>query len=66
MAPEHVVSERRSPVFGPSRPTGRDGFAGRLTLMVDEKHQSYDRPPLSKEYIDGVELTERPRFSGVH
>jgi 3-phenylpropionate/trans-cinnamate dioxygenase ferredoxin reductase component len=29
------------------------GFAGRLTLVGDEVHRPYDRPPLSKEYLQG-------------
>ncbi|MCH2411956.1 MAG: pyridine nucleotide-disulfide oxidoreductase, partial [Acidimicrobiales bacterium] len=27
----------------------RDGFAGRISLIGDELHQPYDRPPLSKQ-----------------
>ncbi|MFC5747598.1 FAD-dependent oxidoreductase [Actinomadura rugatobispora] len=31
----------------------RDGFRGRLTLIGDEPHQPYDRPPLSKQVLTG-------------
>ncbi|NNE73961.1 MAG: FAD-dependent oxidoreductase [Acidimicrobiales bacterium] len=31
----------------------RDGFAGRLTLVGDEPHEPYDRPPLSKQLLAG-------------
>lgn len=33
------------------------GFTGRITLVGDEPHLPYDRPPLSKEYLDASELT---------
>jgi NADPH-dependent 2,4-dienoyl-CoA reductase/sulfur reductase-like enzyme len=29
------------------------GFDGRLTVIGDEKHRPYDRPPLSKEFLVG-------------
>ncbi len=31
----------------------REGFAGTLTLIGDEADQPYDRPPLSKQVLDG-------------
>ncbi len=31
----------------------RHGFAGRLTLVGDESHPPYDRPPLSKQVMSG-------------
>jgi NADPH-dependent 2,4-dienoyl-CoA reductase/sulfur reductase-like enzyme/ferredoxin len=31
----------------------REGFAGSLTMIGDEPHQPYDRPPLSKQVLDG-------------
>ena len=31
----------------------REGFAGSLTLIGDEPYRPYDRPPLSKQVLDG-------------
>ena len=31
----------------------RDGFTGRITLVGDEPHAPYDRPPLSKQFLSG-------------
>ena len=31
----------------------REGFTGPLTLIGDEAHEPYDRPPLSKQVLDG-------------
>ncbi|NJC68320.1 FAD-dependent oxidoreductase [Planosporangium thailandense] len=31
----------------------REGFTGSLTLIGDEPHRPYDRPPLSKQVLDG-------------
>jgi len=31
----------------------RDGFEGRISLVGDEPHAPYDRPPLSKKYLAG-------------
>ncbi|WP_433063273.1 FAD-dependent oxidoreductase [Dactylosporangium sp. CS-033363] len=42
----------------------RDGFRGRLTLIGDEPFGPYDRPPLSKQVLDGwlpADGTELPR-----
>jgi 3-phenylpropionate/trans-cinnamate dioxygenase ferredoxin reductase component len=30
-----------------------DGFAGRIVLFGDEPHRPYERPPLSKDYLQG-------------
>ncbi len=30
-----------------------DGFDGRITLIGDEPHRPYERPPLSKDYLQG-------------
>src|SRR5204862_2741488 len=32
----------------------RDGFDGSLTILGDEDHQPYDRPPLSKQVLTGT------------
>ena len=32
----------------------RDGFTGSITLIGDEKYLPYDRPPLSKQALDGL------------
>jgi NADPH-dependent 2,4-dienoyl-CoA reductase/sulfur reductase-like enzyme len=41
----------------------RDGFAGTITLIGDEPHAPYDRPPLSKQFLAGT--VERDRLSLV-
>ncbi|MFJ4918396.1 NAD(P)/FAD-dependent oxidoreductase [Streptomyces sp. NPDC088725] len=37
----------------------RGGFAGTLTLVGDEVHPPYDRPPLSKQLLSGAWESER-------
>jgi NADPH-dependent 2,4-dienoyl-CoA reductase/sulfur reductase-like enzyme len=37
----------------------REGFTGQLTLVGDEPHLPYDRPPLSKEFLRGELEVER-------
>lgn len=37
----------------------RDGFSGRITLIGDERHPPYDRPPLSKNVLLGKWGVER-------
>lgn len=32
----------------------REGYSGSITLLSDEEHLPYDRPPLSKEFLDGT------------
>ena len=32
----------------------RDGYRGAVTVIGDERHQPYDRPPLSKQVLAGV------------
>jgi NADPH-dependent 2,4-dienoyl-CoA reductase/sulfur reductase-like enzyme/ferredoxin len=42
----------------------QEGFAGSLTLIGDEPHEPYDRPPLSKQVLDGwvpAQRTTLPR-----
>lgn len=41
----------------------KSGFAGRITLVGAESHLPYDRPPLSKAYLDSVDGSpESPTF----
>lgn len=40
----------------------RQGFAGELTLVGEESHAPYDRPPLSKQVLSGQWEPERTRF----
>lgn len=41
----------------------KDGFDGRITLVGAEPHLPYDRPPLSKEFLDATgERKETPAF----
>jgi 3-phenylpropionate/trans-cinnamate dioxygenase ferredoxin reductase subunit len=35
------------------------GFEGAVTLLGDERHQPYERPPLSKGYLRGEERAEK-------
>lgn len=46
--------------------TARDnGFGGRITLIGDEIHLPYDRPPLSKEYLGSGPPPDTHRLPGV-
>lgn len=36
----------------------RQGYAGRITLIGEEPHPPYKRPPLSKTYLSGAATTE--------
>lgn len=38
------------------------GYTGRLTLIGEEVHHPYDRPPLSKEYLAEGDLTTIHEF----
>ncbi|WP_261575903.1 NAD(P)/FAD-dependent oxidoreductase [Frankia gtarii] len=40
----------------------RDGYTGRLTLIGDEPHLPYDRPPLSKQLLSGAWDADRLRL----
>ncbi|MEO7122566.1 MAG: FAD-dependent oxidoreductase [Lacisediminihabitans sp.] len=37
-----------------ARALRREGFDGSITVVGDETHRPYDRPPLTKEYLAGV------------
>ncbi|MTE18802.1 NAD(P)/FAD-dependent oxidoreductase [Streptomyces sp. TRM43335] len=41
-----------------ARALREQGFTGRLTLVGDEPHPPYDRPPLSKRILDGDRWTD--------
>ncbi|MBY8857130.1 FAD-dependent oxidoreductase [Nocardia sp. CA2R105] len=44
------------------------GFRGRLTLIGDEPHEPYDRPPLSKQVLEGwvrADHTKLPRMRAI-
>jgi NADPH-dependent 2,4-dienoyl-CoA reductase/sulfur reductase-like enzyme len=46
----------------------RQGFTGSLTLIGDEAYESYDRPPLSKQVLEGwvpAERTALPEPAGL-
>jgi 3-phenylpropionate/trans-cinnamate dioxygenase ferredoxin reductase subunit len=36
-----------------------EGFDGRITLIGDEAHRPYERPPLSKDYLQGKSEREK-------
>ena len=40
----------------------REGYAGRITLIGDEPHLPYQRPPLSKKYLAGEFSADRLPF----
>jgi NADPH-dependent 2,4-dienoyl-CoA reductase/sulfur reductase-like enzyme len=45
-----------------------EGFNGKLTIIGDEKHEPYDRPPLSKQVLKGwvrADHTSLPRLRKV-
>ena len=45
-----------------------EGFKGKLTIIGDEKHEPYDRPPLSKQVLKGwvpADHTMLPRLREV-
>lgn len=41
------------------------GFAGELVLLGEERHEPYDRPPLSKQLLRGTSEPEELRLPGV-
>src|SRR5215813_4169921 len=45
-----------------------EGFSGSLTIIGDEPHEPYDRPPLSKQVLKGwvpADHTKLPRLRAV-
>ncbi len=42
----------------------REGFEGRISLVGDEPHAPYDRPPLSKKYLAGAVGRDRVDLLG--
>ncbi|MFF1687865.1 NAD(P)/FAD-dependent oxidoreductase [Streptomyces sp. NPDC058254] len=42
----------------------REGYTGSLTLIGEESHLPYDRPPLSKQLLSGAWDTDRLRLRG--
>ncbi|WP_034240906.1 FAD-dependent oxidoreductase, partial [Saccharomonospora iraqiensis] len=40
----------------------RQGYEGTLTLLADEPHEPYDRPPLSKQVLSGAWEPDRARL----
>ncbi|MGK5450540.1 NAD(P)/FAD-dependent oxidoreductase [Streptomyces radiopugnans] len=54
MSPRHIVVVGASLAgTGTARALREQGFDGRLTLVGDEPHPPYDRPPLSKQLLAG-------------
>ena len=43
----------------------RLGWQGSITLVGDETHEPYHRPPLSKDYLKGGEDADLPRLSSL-
>lgn len=52
---EHVVIVGASLAgLSAGRSLRAEGFTGRLTIVGDEIHRPYDRPPLSKQFLGGL------------
>jgi 3-phenylpropionate/trans-cinnamate dioxygenase ferredoxin reductase component len=43
----------------------RDGFTGSLTMIGDEPSQPYDRPPLSKQVLEGLVAADQTGLPGA-
>ncbi|WP_222113939.1 NAD(P)/FAD-dependent oxidoreductase [Gordonia paraffinivorans] len=66
MTPDHVVVVGASLAGLRAVQTAREtGFRGRITLIGDEIHLPYDRPPLSKEYLGEGPPPDTHEFPGV-
>lgn len=63
MSPEHIVIVGAS-LAGLRTAEGlrRAGFVGRVTLVGDEQHLPYSRPPLSKQVLAGTWEPERAQL----
>ena len=60
---EHVVIVGASAAGSTTAQTlRREGFAGAVTVIGDEPHLPYDRPPLSKQVLLGTWAPERTTF----
>ena len=44
----------------------REGFTGPLTMIGDERHEPYDRPPLSKQALGGWIAPDHTRLPRSH
>ncbi|ASR02058.1 MULTISPECIES: NAD(P)/FAD-dependent oxidoreductase [Gordonia] len=65
-SPDHVVVVGASLAGLRAVQTAREaGFQGKLTLVGEEVHLPYDRPPLSKEYLAEGPLTDNHQFPDV-
>ncbi|WP_299058392.1 NAD(P)/FAD-dependent oxidoreductase [uncultured Nocardioides sp.] len=59
MSPRHVVVVGASLAGHATARALRDaGYDGALTIVGDEQHRPYDRPPLSKGFLDGTLAAE--------
>jgi 3-phenylpropionate/trans-cinnamate dioxygenase ferredoxin reductase subunit len=63
---DHSGTDRHIVIVGAGHAGGRaaealrgSGFGGRVTLIGSERHPPYERPPLSKELLDGAIPVEK-------
>lgn len=65
MSPRHVVVAGASAAgLTTAENLRKRGYDGKLTLVGDETHLPYDRPPLSKQVLAGTWEPERIRLRG--